>query len=175
MILSRPGERLQLVERPDPEPGPGEAALKVLAYGVCRTDLHVVDGELPNPRLPITPGHEIVGVVEKLGAGVTSLKIGQRVGVGWLWRACHKCPYCLSGRENLCDDPLFTGYTRDGGFASHVLVDADYVYPLDALAEPASEAPLLCAGLIGWRSLVIAGDGEVLGVYGFGAAGHIIA
>ena len=175
MILSRPGERLQLVERPDPEPGPGEAALKVLACGVCRTDLHVVDGELPNPRLPITPGHEIVGVVEKLGAGVTSLKIGQRVGVGWLWRACHKCPYCLSGRENLCDDPLFTGYTRDGGFASHVLVDADYAYPLDALAEPASEAPLLCAGLIGWRSLVIAGDGEVLGVYGFGAAGHIIA
>ena len=175
MILSRPGERLQLVERPDPEPGPGEAALKVLACGVCRTDLHVVDGELPNPRLPITPGHEIVGVVEKLGAGVTSLKIGQRVGVGWLWRACHKCPYCLSGRENLCDDPLFTGYTRDGGFASHVLVDADYAYPLDSLAEPASEAPLLCAGLIGWRSLVIAGDGEVLGVYGFGAAGHIIA
>ena len=175
MILSRPGERLQLVERPDPEPGPGEAVLKVLACGVCRTDLHVVDGELPNPKLPITPGHEIVGVVETLGAGVTSLKIGQRVGVGWLWRACHKCPYCLSGRENLCDDPLFTGYTRDGGFASHVLVDADYAYPLDSLAEPASEAPLLCAGLIGWRSLVIAGDGEVLGVYGFGAAGHIIA
>ena len=174
MILPRPGARLQLVDRPDPAPGPGEAVLKVLACGVCRTDLHVVDGELPNPKLPITPGHEIVGVVQALGTDVTSLRVGQRVGVGWLWRACHKCPYCLSGRENLCDDPLFTGYTQDGGFASHVLVDAEYAYPLDTAAEPASEAPLLCAGLIGWRSLVIAGEGKVLGVYGFGAAGHII-
>ena len=175
MVLDRPGEPLELVERPDPEPGPGEAALKVLACGVCRTDLHVVDGELEQPKLPIIPGHEIVGVVERLGEGVTALQLGQRVGVGWLARACHKCPYCLEGRENLCDDPLFTGYTRDGGFASHVLVDADYAYPLDATAKPASEAPLLCAGLIGWRSLVIAGEGRVLGLYGFGAAGHIIS
>ncbi len=175
MILPKLGERLKLVERPDPEPGPGQAVLKVLACGVCRTDLHVVDGELPNPTAPIVPGHEIVGVVDKLGPGVTALKLGQRVGAGWLWRACHVCPYCRSGRENLCDDPQFTGYTRDGGFASHVLVDADYAYPLDAAAEPASEAPLLCAGLIGWRSLVMAGEGGALGIFGFGAAGHIIS
>jgi propanol-preferring alcohol dehydrogenase len=175
MRLSRPGARLELVETPDPEPGLGQAVLRVLACGVCRTDLHVIDGELSHPKLPIVPGHEIVGVVERLGEGVTALALGQRVGVGWLARACRKCPYCLEGRENLCDDPLFTGYTRDGGFASHVLVDADYAYRLDAAAEPASEAPLLCAGLIGWRSLVIAGEGRVLGLYGFGAAGHIIA
>jgi propanol-preferring alcohol dehydrogenase len=174
MVLSRPGEELKLVERPDPQPGPGQAVLKVLACGVCRTDLHVVDGELPDPKLPIVPGHEIVGVVEQLGEGVTGLKPGQRVGVGWLWRACHVCAFCRSGRENLCDDPLFTGYTRDGGFASQVLIDADYAYPLDEAAEAASEAPLLCAALIGWRSLVIAGEGEALGLYGFGAAAHII-
>ncbi len=175
MSLSRPGDPLQLVERPDPEPGPGEAVLRVLACGVCRTDLHVVDGELDRPKLPIVPGHEIVGVVEKLGEGAANLKIGQRVGAGWLWRACHQCEFCRAGRENLCDDPLFTGYTRDGGFASHVLVDADYAYPLDDAGESASTAPLLCAGLIGWRSLVMAGEGKALGLYGFGAAGHIIA
>jgi len=175
MVLSSPGERLTLVERPDPEPGPGQAVLKVLACGVCRTDLHVIDGELPEPKLPIVPGHEIVGVVEKLGEGVARLRPGQRVGAGWLWRACHVCAFCRSGRENLCDHPLFTGYTRDGGFASHVLVDADYAYPLDEGAEAASEAPLLCAGMIGWRSLVIAGEGQALGLYGFGAAGHIVA
>jgi propanol-preferring alcohol dehydrogenase len=175
MILPEAGRRLELVERPDPQPGPGQAVLRVLACGVCRTDLHVVDGELPNPRLPLVPGHEIVGVVDRLGEGVTRLQAGQRVGVGWLWRACHVCPYCRSGRENLCDRPEFTGYTRDGGFASHVLVDADYAYPLDAAAEPAAEAPLLCAGLIGWRSLVMAGEGGTLGIYGFGAAGHIIS
>ena len=175
MVLNRPGEPLRLVERPDPEPGPGQAVLRVLACGVCRTDLHVVDGELDRPKLPIVPGHEIVGVVERLGEGVTCLKVGQRVGVGWLWRACHHCEFCRSGRENLCDAPEFTGYTRDGGFASHVLVDADYTYALDASAEASAEAPLLCAGLIGWRSLVIAGEGKVLGLYGFGAAGHIIS
>src|SRR6185312_12703498 len=129
MVLNRPGARLELVERPDPAPGPGEAVLRVLACGVCRTDLHVVDGELDRPKLPIIPGHEIVGVVERLGEGVTGLKLGQRVGAGWLWRACHVCEFCRSGRENLCDRPLFTGYTQDGGFASHVLVDADYAYP----------------------------------------------
>ena len=175
MVLSRPGMPLELVERPDPEPGPGQAVLKVLACGVCRTDLHVVDGELTHPKLPITPGHEIVGVVEKLGHGVRSLKVGQRVGVGWLWRACHTCEFCRSGRENLCDQPEFTGYTRDGGFATHVLVDADYAYALDGRAEPPAEAPLLCAGLIGRRSLVIAGEGRALGLYGFGAAGHIVS
>ncbi len=175
MVLSRSGTPLELVQRPDPAPGAGEVLLRVLACGVCRTDLHVVDGELPNPRLPIVPGHEIVGVVEHLGEGVTSLASGQRVGVGWLGHACHHCAYCLSDRENLCDEPLFTGYTRDGGFASHVVADADYAYPLDQGADAASTAPLLCAGLIGWRSLVMAGEGAALGLYGFGAAGHIIA
>ncbi len=175
MVLERPGERLRPTQRPDPQSGPGQAMLRVLACGVCRTDLHVVDGELPKPTLPIVPGHEIVGVVESVGEGVTDLKPGQRVGVGWLWRACHVCAFCRAGRENLCDAPLFTGYTRDGGFASHVLIDADYAYPLDEGADAAAEAPLLCAGLIGWRSLTIAGEGRVLGIYGFGAAGHIIS
>lgn len=175
MVLPQPGERLQLVERPDPDPGPGEAVLRVLACGVCRTDLHVVDGELTQPKLPIVPGHEVVGVVERLGSGVAKLRLGQRVGVGWLGHACHVCEYCRSDRENLCDAPLFTGYTRDGGYASHVLVDADYAYPLDDTADPASQAPLLCAGLIGWRSLVMAGQGKSLGIYGFGAAGHIVS
>lgn len=174
MVLHRPGAGLELVERPDPVPGPGEVLLKVLACGVCRTDLHVVDGELPDPKLPITPGHEIVGVVQQLGPGVTGLSPGQRVGVGWLARACHDCAYCRSGRENLCDRPLFTGYTRDGGFATHAIADADYAYPLEGLGEDAAIAPLLCAGLIGWRSLVMAGEGGTLGLYGFGAAGHIV-
>jgi propanol-preferring alcohol dehydrogenase len=174
MVLRRQGEPLELAELPDPEPGPGEARLKVLACGVCRTDLHVVDGELTRPKLPLIPGHEIVGVVEALGPGVTSLRVGQRVGVGWLARACHHCPYCLSGRENLCDFPLFTGYTRDGGYAEKTVVDAGYAYPLADIGEDASAAPLLCAGLIGWRSLMMAGEGDALGVYGFGAAGHII-
>ena len=175
MVLTRPGAPLTLEARPDPEPGPGQVRLKVLACGVCRTDLHVVDGELTQPRLPIVPGHEIVGVVEALGEGVTSLGLGQRVGVGWLGRACHVCPYCRAERENLCDAPLFTGYTRDGGFATHTIAEADYAYPLPAaLGEDAAAAPLLCAGLIGWRSLVMAGEGPALGLYGFGAAGHIV-
>jgi propanol-preferring alcohol dehydrogenase len=172
MILRKAGAPLELIERPDPQPGPGEARLKVLACGVCRTDLHIADGELPLAVTPIIPGHEIVGVVEAVGEGA-ALSIGQRVGVGWLGRTCGRCPYCLSGRENLCDDPQFTGCTRDGGFASHVLADARFAYPL-AQADPASSAPLLCAGLIGWRSLQFAGSGERLGIYGFGAAGHII-
>jgi propanol-preferring alcohol dehydrogenase len=174
MVLARPGQPLVLNERPDPEPGPGEVRLRVLACGVCRTDLHVVDGELPVSKLPVIPGHEIVGVVDRIGEGVTRLRPGQRAGVGWLARACHVCPYCRSGRENLCDEPLFTGYTRDGGFATHAIADADYTYPLDGLGEDAAIAPLLCAGLIGWRSLVMAGEGGALGLFGFGAAGHII-
>ena len=175
MALTRPGGPLELVQRPDPRPGPGEVLLRVLACGVCRTDLHVVDGELPDPKLPVVPGHEIVGVVQEAGEGVRRLRPGQRVGVGWLGHACHRCPYCLSERENLCDQPLFTGYTRDGGYASHVVADADYAYPLDGLGQDdAAIAPLLCAGLIGWRSLVIAGEGRTLGLYGFGAAGHIV-
>jgi propanol-preferring alcohol dehydrogenase len=174
MVLNRPGEPLQPVDLPDPEPGPGEVRLKVLACGVCRTDLHVVDGELDRPKLPLIPGHEIVGLIEVLGEGVTSLKAGQRVGVGWLALACQACAFCRSGRENLCDAPLFSGYTRDGGYASHAIADARYVYPLTGQGEDAALAPLLCAGLIGWRSLVMAGEGDALGLYGFGAAGHII-
>jgi propanol-preferring alcohol dehydrogenase len=174
MVLERPGQPLVMTEWPDPDPGPGEVRLKILACGVCRTDLHVVDGELPDPKLPVIPGHEIVGLVEAMGEGVTRLKPGQRVGVGWLARADQVCSYCRSGHENLCDAPLFTGYTRDGGFATHAIVDADYAYPLDGLGEDAAIAPLLCAGLIGWRSLVMAGEGGTLGLYGFGAAGHII-
>ena len=174
MVLRRPGELLQLGQLPDPEPGPGEVRLRVLACGVCRTDLHVIDGELPNPKLPLVLGHEIVGEVEKLGEGVAALRPGHRVGVGWLGRACHHCPYCLSDRENLCDFPLFTGYTRDGGYAEKVVVDAGYAYRLSGLGDNAEVAPLLCAGLIGWRSLVMSGEGDALGLYGFGAAGHII-
>jgi propanol-preferring alcohol dehydrogenase len=174
MVLKAPRRPLELVELPDPEPGPGEVRLTVLACGVCRTDLHVIDAELLDPKLPLVPGHEIVGVVEKLGPGVSSLRLGQRVGVGWLGRACHHCPYCLSDRENLCDFPVFTGYTRDGGYAEKAVADADYVYPLGGLSDAAAAAPLLCAGLIGWRSLGIAGEGAVLGIYGFGAAGHIV-
>jgi alcohol dehydrogenase, propanol-preferring len=174
MRLLRIGAPLDLQVLPDPEPGLGEARLRVTACGVCRTDLHVVDGELPLPALPLTPGHEIVGVVEALGAGAAGLRIGQRVGVGWLGRACHHCEYCFEGRENLCDAPQFTGYTRDGGYATHALVDAAYAYPLGDHEEDAQLAPLLCAGLIGWRALVMAGQGSRLGLYGFGAAGHII-
>lgn len=174
MALVHTGHALQSVERPDPEPGPREVRLRILACGVCRTDLHVVDGELPDVRTPIVPGHEIVGVVEAAGAEA-ALAVGARVGVGWLAHTCGVCGYCRSGRENLCDSPLFTGYTRDGGFATHTLADARFAYPLSEDADPADQAPLLCAGLIGWRSLVAAGEGPRLGIYGFGAAGHIIA
>jgi len=161
-------------ERPDPTPGPGEILLRVEACGVCRTDLHVVDGELPNPVLPIVPGHEIVGRVAALGAGVT-LRLGARVGAPWLGHTCGHCRYCAGGQENLCDAPLFTGYTRDGGFATHAIVDAAYAFPLPEDLDPVATAPLLCAGLIGWRSLKAAGEAECVGLYGFGAAAHIIA
>jgi propanol-preferring alcohol dehydrogenase len=142
---------------------------------VCRTDLHVVDGELPGIRYPIIPGHEVVGRIESLGSGVTDLSIGMRVGVPWLGFTCGACTYCRAGRENLCDRPLFTGYTRDGGFASHLVADARYCFQLGEQGDDVSLAPLLCAGLIGWRSLVMAGKGSAIGIYGFGAAGHIIA
>jgi alcohol dehydrogenase, propanol-preferring len=174
MVLHRPRERLMMEERPDPAPGPGQIRVRVEACGVCRTDLHVVDGELPDPRLPIVPGHEIVGRVEAVGEGV-DLKPGARVGVAWLGHACGHCPYCRSERENLCDAPLFTGYTRDGGYATHTIAEADFVFPLADDLDPVAAPPLLCAGLIGWRSLKLAGDGGTIGVYGFGAAGHIIA
>ncbi|MDR3470573.1 MAG: zinc-dependent alcohol dehydrogenase family protein [Devosia sp.] len=175
MVLHAIGARLVLEERPDPVPGPGQIRVRVEACGVCRTDLHVVDGELPDPRLPIVPGHEIVGIVEALGQGVAAPAVGTRVGVPWLGHTCGVCEYCLSGRENLCDSPLFTGYTRDGGFASHVIADADFAFPLAGFDDPVATAPLLCAGLIGWRSLRMAGDGRRIGLYGFGAAAHILA
>ncbi len=175
MVLERPGEPLKLVERPDPEPSQGEVRLRVSACGVCRTDLHVVDGELPNPKLPIVPGHEIVGRIDFVGKGVSGLAVGMRVGIPWLGRTCGHCKYCLEGRENLCDAPLFTGYTRDGGFATHTVADAKFVFRLPEQGEDAAIAPLLCAGLIGWRSLRIAGEGKRIGLYGFGAAAHIIA
>jgi len=174
MVLHRPHERLMMEERPDPAPGPGEIRVRVEACGVCRTDLHVVDGELPDPKLPIVPGHEIVGRVEAAGQGV-GLKPGARIGAAWLAHADGTCPYCLSGRENLCEKPLFTGYTRDGGYATHAIAEADFVFPLSDDLDPVATAPLLCAGLIGWRSLKMAGDARTIGVYGFGAAGHIIA
>jgi alcohol dehydrogenase, propanol-preferring len=174
MVLERPRAPLILRERAPPVPGAGEVLVAVAACGVCRTDLHVVDGELPDPKLPLVPGHEIVGEVAALGAGVTSFAIGERVGVPWLGRSCGHCPYCASGRENLCDTPLFTGYTRDGGYASHALADANYCFPLPP-GDAAATAPLLCAGLIGWRSYRMAGEGSALGLYGFGAAAHILA
>jgi propanol-preferring alcohol dehydrogenase len=175
MVLERPGEPLRLVERPDPEPSDGEVRIEVRACGVCRTDLHVVDGELPGPKLPIVPGHEIVGRIDAVGRGVTHLAIGARVGVPWLGRTCGHCQFCLSGRENLCDHPLFTGYTRDGGYATHVIADARFAFKLPEGGDDVAAAPLLCAGLIGWRSLRLAGDGKKIGLYGFGAAAHIIA
>jgi propanol-preferring alcohol dehydrogenase len=174
MVLAARGGPLVLEKRPDPRPAAGEICLRVEACGVCRTDLHIVDGELPDIRLPVVPGHEIVGIVEALGPGVTSHRLGQRVGVPWLGHTCGACPYCSTHRENLCDRPVFTGHSRDGGFATHAVADAAYAFALDGFHDPIAAAPLLCAGLIGWRSLKLAGDGRRIGLYGFGAAAHII-
>lgn len=175
MVLPALGGPLALEERPDPAPGPGEIAVRIEACGVCRTDLHIVDGELPGVRLPIVPGHEIVGIVDKVGPGVAAPGPGQRIGIPWLGHTCGACPYCLSHHENLCDRPVFTGHGRDGGFATHAVADAAYAFPLTGFDDPVAAAPLLCAGLIGWRSLKLAGDGRRVGLYGFGAAAHIIA
>jgi alcohol dehydrogenase, propanol-preferring len=175
MLLRSPGRALEWTELPDRTPGPNEIRVKVSACGVCRTDLHVVDGELPDPKLPIIPGHEIVGRIEALGAGVSGLEIGQRVGIPWLAHTCGVCAHCVAGQENLCNTPLFTGYTRDGGYATAAIADARYAFPLGEAGEDSSLAPLMCAGLIGWRSLKIAGEGRRVGLYGFGAAAHIIA
>ncbi len=175
MVLKTPGAPLEWSEMADRTPGPGEIRVRVTACGVCRTDLHVVDGDLPEPRLPIIPGHEIVGRIDAVGPGVERLRVDQRVGIPWLGHTCGTCPYCTTGHENLCDHPLFTGYTRDGGFATATIADARYVFPLGEAGHDVALAPLLCAGLIGWRSLVIAGPGKRLGLYGFGAAAHIIA
>jgi alcohol dehydrogenase, propanol-preferring len=174
MVLHETGTPLIFEELPDPVPGPGELRVRVEACGVCRTDLHVVDGELPNPKLPIIPGHEIVGRIDALGPHVEDLKIGERVGIPWLGATCGVCPYCVSQKENLCDRPVFTGYTRNGGYATHAITDARYAFPLSEDGAAHALAPLLCAGLIGWRSLRFAGNAKTLGLYGFGAAAHII-
>ena len=173
MVLRRPGERLELTVLPEPWPAMGEVRVRVTACGVCRTDLHVVDGELPYTGRPVIPGHEIVGSVDALGEGVSHLRLGQRVGISWLGYCCGVCSYCVMERENLCDRPLFTGYTRDGGYASHTIADAQYVFALGEQGDDVSLAPLLCAGMIGWRALLSAGDDKNLGLYGFGAAAHI--
>jgi alcohol dehydrogenase, propanol-preferring len=176
MVLREIGLPLEETELPDPEPGPGQLQLKISACGVCRTDLHVVDGELPNPALPIVPGHEIVGNVTKIGSGVEGFTIGERVGVPWLGRTCGECRYCRSGRENLCDNPGFTGYQINGGYAELTVADAAFCFPIHADYSDSEAAPLLCAGLIGYRSFRMIGERvEKLGIYGFGAAAHILA
>ncbi|MFQ5953871.1 MAG: zinc-dependent alcohol dehydrogenase family protein [Kiloniellales bacterium] len=166
--------RLSAADVPRPEPGPGQVRIKVHACGVCRTDLHVVDGDLPDPKLPIVPGHEIVGTVDALGRGVASFREGERAGVPWLGYSCGDCRYCREGRENLCEAARYTGYQIDGGFAEYTLVDARYAFPLPAQYGDAEAAPLMCAGLIGHRAYRMAGDGLRVGIYGFGAAAHIM-
>jgi propanol-preferring alcohol dehydrogenase len=175
MVLDAPGEPLILRERAMPAPGAGEVLIAISACGVCRTDLHVVDGDLAHPKLPLVPGHEIVGRVAALGMGVDGFELGERVGVPWLGATCGVCPYCRSQRENLCDRPVFTGYSRDGGYATHAVADARFCFPLGRDGDDAEIAPWLCAGLIGWRSYRMAGEGAALGFYGFGAAAHILA
>lgn len=175
MVLTMPRSPLKFEERPTPSPREGEILVRVSACAVCRTDLHVVDGDLPETRLPIVPGHEIVGHVEDIGDGVTRFAVGARVGIPWLGGTCGVCAFCEGGHENLCDHPAFTGYSRDGGFASHVVADANYALPLPDRLGDVEVAPLLCAGLIGWRCLTKVPEGQTLGLYGFGAAAHIIA
>ena len=175
MVLNKLKTPLEWTELADRQPGANEILVKVLACGVCRTDLHVLDGELPDPKLPIIPGHEIVGRIDAMGTGVEGLQIGERVGIPWLGHTDGTCPYCLMHRENLCDHPLFTGFTRDGGYATAAIADARFAFPLGEAGSDVSIAPLLCAGLIGWRSLVIAGEAKKIGFYGFGAAAHILA
>jgi len=175
MQLQAAGTPLHLVKLPDPVPGRGQILVKVSACAVCRTDLHVVDGDLPDPKLPLIPGHEIVGTVIGLGAGATRFHVGDRVGIPWLGWTCGTCAHCRSGRENLCDRAEFTGYHRDGGYAELTVADERFAFAIPASYADAEAAPLLCAGLIGHRALEMAGGGHRLGIYGFGAAAHIIA
>ena len=175
MELSRPGEPLRLVARSPAKPAPGQVLIRVSACGICRTDLHIVDGELPALGHPVVPGHEIVGTVAEAGPGVGQFQPGERVGVPWLGWTCGRCEYCASGRENLCGGARFTGYQVDGGYADCAVADARYCFPLPGGYTDAEAAPLLCAGLIGYRALVMAGDARRLGIYGFGAAAHIVA
>lgn len=175
MALVKPGEPLQLIELPRPKAGAGQVLIEVGACGVCRTDLHILDGDLPMVKSPLVPGHEIVGRVVETGAGVERFSIGERVGVPWLGTTCGVCDYCGSGRENLCDDAAFTGYQIDGGYAQFSLADQRYAFPIHGDYSDREAAPLLCAGLIGYRSLVMTGAARRLGIYGFGAAAHIVA
>jgi len=175
MVLERPGEALHEEVREVPRPGAGQVLVEVKACAVCRTDLHVVDGDLTEPKLPIIPGHEIVGRVLEVGAGVAEPKPGDRVGIPWLGHTCGTCSFCRSAHENLCDEARFTGYQIDGGFATHAVADADYCFAIPDVYDDVHAAPLLCAGLIGYRSYKAAGEGRRLGIYGFGAAAHILA
>jgi len=174
MVLEQPGQPLRRHDVPTPEPGPGQVRLRVRACGVCRTDLHIVDGELTAPKLPLIPGHEIVGVVEQAGAGAARFRAGERVGVPWLGWTCGRCAFCRTGRENLCGQARFTGYNLDGGYADCVVADERFCVPIPAAYSDLQAAPLLCAGLIGYRALRLAGDAPRLGFYGFGAAAHIL-
>lgn len=175
MILEMPGNPLRKATVEIPMPGLGQLLIRVHACAVCRTDLHIVDGELTQPKLPLIPGHEIVGTVAELSEGITRFKVGDRVGVPWLGWTCGECSYCGSGQENLCDHAKFTGYTLDGGYADYTVADQRFCFPIPDSYSDAEAAPLLCAGLIGYRSLVKAGHGKRLGIYGFGAAAHIVA
>jgi propanol-preferring alcohol dehydrogenase len=175
MIYKTGAKGLREANLPIPTPGPGQVLVRVHACGVCRTDLHIVDGDLADPKQPIVPGHEIVGSVIEKGEGAGGLAIGDRVGVPWLGATCGVCRYCASGQENLCDDARFTGYQIDGGYAEYAVADARYCFPIPAEYGDAEAAPLLCAGMIGYRSLVLAGEPECVGIYGFGAAAHIVA
>jgi len=174
MVFEVPGKPLRALELPQPEPGPGEVLLQVRACAVCRTDLHVIDGELAHPKLPLVPGHEIVGIVTGKGEGAERFRIGDRVGVPWLGWTCGLCPYCRTGRENLCDRARFTGYTLDGGYAEYTKADQRFCFSIPAEYSDAAAAPLLCAGLIGYRSLIKTGEAKRVGIYGFGAAAHIV-
>ena len=175
MVFERPGVPLRPVDRPIPSPDPEQLLIRVRVCGVCRTDLHLVDGELPDPKTPLVPGHQIVGTVAEVGASAGRFAVGDRVGVPWLGWTCGRCRYCRSGRENLCDRARFTGYQIDGGYAEYTVADHRFCFPLPAGYADLQAAPLLCAGLIGYRCLKFAGDGEDLGLYGFGAAAHIVA
>ena len=174
MVFDGTSSKLHMCDLPVPEPGPEQVLIRIEACGVCRTDLHVIDGDLQHPKLPLVPGHEIVGRIERLGPSVDDLTVGCRVGVPWLGHTCGACPYCREARENLCDAPGFTGYTLDGGYAEYCVADADFVFPLGENTDPVALAPLLCAGLIGYRSFRLCGKIRRLGIFGFGAAAHIL-
>ena len=175
MVLEKPRQPLVLRDVPKPNPEPGQLLVRVSACAVCRTDLHIVDGELPDPKLPLIPGHQIVGRVEAVGTGAEKFSIGERVGIPWLGWTDGECVYCRSNRENLCDRARFTGYTIDGGYAEFTVADARFCFPLPEQYDDVDVAPLLCAGLIGYRSLRKTGDAHRLGLYGFGNAAHLIA